>query len=139
MDTLQAKLNGQCISYTPSPLKRLCERLSLDDNRNFYTKKDREILRIRVHPVYLDGDTFRYRANVLRDERNISTRLEEPKKEILEILTPHFDGKISIEKNIEKGRIIIKKYSSDKSFQLRRTYGLDTDLDTIEKFVRGLY
>ncbi len=137
--TLDAKVNGSPIAYTQSPLEKLYERLSLCDERHFYTKRDGGIIRVRLHPAYLDRDMFRYQANVLNDGREMSIGLEDPRKELIEIITPEFDGKISVERDLRKGRVLIRKISQDKSLSLIKTFKLSDSLDAVERYVRSLY
>jgi len=135
---LEAKVNGKPIAYSPSPLERVYERLSLTQERNFYTKKDGNITRVNLHPAYRDRDTFKYRANIFNDGRDITFRLEHPKREVLEICTLDYKGKITIERDLQWGRILVKKKRKNKKIELRKRFGLE-DIDALEKYVRRLY
>lgn len=135
---LDAKVNGVSMEYTPSPLERVYERLTLIPERNFYTKKDGEMTRVKAHPAYLEQDMFRWRANIFNDERSLHARLAEPKREVIEIISPKYKGKISIERDLQWHRILVKRIRSNKNIELRKRFGMN-DIDDMERFVRGLY
>ena len=139
---LEAKINGMPMKdYTASPLKRLYERLSLSENTSFYTKKGKGIIRVELHPAYLENDSFHYRANILDNGKGLEQSLGEPRKEVLEIRThtAKFHGTINIERDLTKDRIFITKRKENKVLHSSSRYDLNTSLDIIERFVRGLY
>lgn len=136
--TLDAKLNGEHIQYTASVLERLYERLSMDHKRHFYTKRDGNILRLDLAPAYFSGDMFSYKATVSIDERDISTRLSEPKKETLDIFPLGCTDKIAIDRNMRRGSTLVKRIAKDNTVLSTKKFSLD-ELDEIERYVRGLY
>jgi hypothetical protein len=134
----ETTLNGTAIEYRKSLLATLYERICHPRNRAFYTKIDQDVLLIGEKPTYLFQDIFRYKATIARTNQDITTRLENPVRERIEILPKEFDGKIVIERDKKKGTIIVRTTTRDRSYHSRKTFSFD-DLENLEKYVRGLY
>ena len=134
--SLQAKVDGKAIEYFSSPLEKLFERLSYTNERNFYTRRIGEVIQVKISPAYFGRDMFKYRAIITNNGRDISSRLSEPLREYLTISTQN-EKEISIERDVKKGRVLVKQKSKKDKFSSRRIFTLDND-EELEKYVRGL-
>ena len=133
---LEAKINGIPIEYIPSPLQTLFERLSYINERNFYTRRIGKVIQVKISPAYFDRDTFKYKAAITDDGKEISTRLSEPLREYLTISTQN-EKEISIERDVRKRSVLVKQNCPKDKFTSRRIFTIDND-EELEKYVRGL-
>ncbi len=130
---------GDQVQYTPQAIDILVGRMTDRDilGRCFYTKNRGAITRVELTPVYFNGDRFRYRMNVPRDERGLSDRLNVPRREVLVITPRDASYQIIVERDVERQRTRVRRQYGDRFVDNRASFR-DEDFGRLEAYVRGL-